>query len=71
MQAEILMIGTELLIGQIVDTNATFMAQTLAENNVNLYYKTTVGDNAGRILRALEVALGRADVCLLYTSRCV
>jgi nicotinamide-nucleotide amidase len=62
MQAELLMIGTELLIGQIVDTNAAFMAQTLAENGINLYYKTTVGDNAARILSALDIALGRSNV---------
>ena len=64
MQAEILMIGTELLIGQIQDTNATFMAQTLAENGINLYQKTTVGDNQERIVAALEGALLRSDVVL-------
>ncbi|MDX9975191.1 MAG: CinA family nicotinamide mononucleotide deamidase-related protein [FCB group bacterium] len=64
MQAELLMIGTELLIGQIVDTNAAYMAQNLAENGVNLYYKTTVGDNRERILQAFEIALGRTDVVI-------
>ena len=64
MQAEIVMIGTELLLGQIVDTNATFMGQVLAENGINLYQKTTVGDNRERINRALETALARADVVL-------
>jgi len=58
------MIGTELLIGQIVDTNAAFMGKTLAENGINLYQKTTVGDNARRITRALSNALDRADVVL-------
>lgn len=64
MQAEILMIGTELLLGQIQDTNATFMAQILAENGINLFWKTTVGDNRARILTALDRALDRSDVVL-------
>ncbi len=64
MQAEIIMIGTELLLGQVQDTNATFMAQVLAENGINLYWKTTVGDNRARILEALDRALGRAEVVL-------
>ena len=63
-QAEILMIGTELLIGQIQDTNATFLAKVLAENGINLYQKTTVGDNPGRIVAALQGALERSDVVL-------
>lgn len=64
MHAEILMIGTELLLGQIEDTNATHMARVLAENGINLYQKTTVGDNHARIVEALERALERSDVVL-------
>lgn len=64
MQAEIMMIGTELLLGQIQDTNATFMAEVLAENGINLYQKTTVGDNPGRIKAALDGALARSDAVL-------
>jgi nicotinamide-nucleotide amidase len=64
MQAEIIMIGTELLLGQIIDTNASFIAQVLAENGINLYQKTTVGDNPHRIIQCLEAALERADVVL-------
>jgi len=64
MQAEILMIGTELLLGQIVDTNAAFMGRTLAENGINLYQKTTVGDNRARIMAALDGALTRSDIVL-------
>lgn len=64
MQAEIVMIGTELLLGQIQDTNATYMARVLAENGINLYQKTTVGDNAGRIAGVLNAALNRTDVVL-------
>ena len=47
--AEIVAIGSELLLGQIVDTNSAWMAQRLAEIGVNLFYKTIVGDNAGRM----------------------
>lgn len=64
MQAEIVMIGTELLLGQIVDTNAAFIGRILAENGINLFQKTTVGDNPERIVRALETALTRADAVL-------
>jgi len=64
MQAEIVMIGTELLLGQIEDTNATWMGQTLADNGINLYQKTTVGDNKERIIAAMNSALDRSDVVL-------
>jgi nicotinamide-nucleotide amidase len=64
MKAEILMIGTELLLGQIEDTNATFMARTLADSGIDLYQKTTVGDNTDRIVGALRAALERSDVVL-------
>ena len=64
MKAEILMIGTELLIGQIVDTNAAWLGQTLAEHGIHLYQKTTVGDNRARIVAALCGALERSDVVL-------
>lgn len=64
MQAELVMIGTELLLGEIVDTNATYMGKVLAENGINLFQKTTVGDNRDRILRTLDAALDRADVVL-------
>lgn len=64
MQAELLMIGTELLLGQIQDTNAAYMARGLAEAGVDLYWKTTVGDNAARITEALRAGLGRSDAVL-------
>ena len=64
MQAEILMIGTELLLGQIEDTNATHMARVLADNGINLYQKTIIGDNTERIVDALNGALNRSDVVL-------
>ncbi len=64
MKAEIMMIGTELLLGQIEDTNATLMARMLADSGIDLYQKTTVGDNTERIVNALRDALQRSDVVL-------
>ena len=64
MNAEIVMIGTELLLGQIVDTNAAHLGRVLAENGIGLYQKSTVGDNRRRIVEVLGAALDRADVVL-------
>lgn len=64
MNVELVTIGTELLLGQIVDTNATWIAQRLAEAGINLFYKTTVGDNRQRVAGVIRHALNRADVVL-------
>ena len=64
MQAEIVMIGTELLLGEIVDTNATMFAKALRDIGMDLLYKTTVGDNEDRIVSVLDIALDRSDVIL-------
>lgn len=64
MQAEIISIGTELLLGAIVDTNAAYISRQLAEIGVDLYRRVTVGDNEGRIARCIELALERADVVI-------
>ena len=58
MSAEILTIGTELLLGQTIDTNAAYVAEQLAAAGIDVYWKTTVGDNKGRIGEALRQALG-------------
>ncbi|MBS1116216.1 MAG: competence/damage-inducible protein CinA-like protein, partial [candidate division NC10 bacterium] len=65
MGTELLTIGTELLLGQIVDTNASWMAQRLAEAGVDVFYKSTVGDNWNRIEAAIRLAMSRADVVLM------
>ncbi len=65
MIAEIITTGTELLLGVIVDTNAPFIARQLRTIGMNLYYKTTVGDNRDRLATALRVALSRADVVIV------
>ncbi len=64
MNAEIVAIGTELLLGQIVDTNAAYMAEELNKIGVGVLYKSTVGDNAGRMREVLSRALERVDVVI-------
>ena len=62
--AEIVSIGSELLLGQIVDTNAAWMAQRLTDSGVNLFYKTVVGDNPGRMAEVIGRALERSDIVI-------
>jgi nicotinamide-nucleotide amidase len=62
--AEIVAIGSELLLGQIVDTNSAWMAQRLTALGVNLYFKSVVGDNPGRMKEVLQRALERADIVI-------
>lgn len=64
MRAEIITIGTELLLGEIDDTNATYLARKLREIGVDLYYRTTVGDNERRIAEVIDNALDRVDVVI-------
>ena len=62
--AEIISIGSELLLGQIVDTNASWMAERLTRIGVNLFYKTTVGDNKDRMREVIDRALDRSDIVI-------
>jgi nicotinamide-nucleotide amidase len=62
--AEIVAIGSELLLGQIVDTNSAWMAQRLTALGVNLYFKSVVGDNPGRMKEVIQRALERADIVI-------
>ncbi|SNY39617.1 nicotinamide-nucleotide amidase [Orenia metallireducens] len=64
MKAEIITIGTELLLGQIIDTNSQWIGQKLAEIGVDLYYKATVGDNKKRILDTLQSSIERSDIII-------
>jgi nicotinamide-nucleotide amidase len=63
--AEIVTTGTEILLGDIVDTNAAWIAQQLREAGVNLYYKTTVGDNEARLRGVLEQSMTRCDAIIV------
>ncbi|MBO4514887.1 MAG: competence/damage-inducible protein A [Lachnospiraceae bacterium] len=65
MTAEIICVGTELLLGNIVNTNAAYLAQQLAKLGMSCYYQTVVGDNRERLLEALDAAAKRSDVILL------
>ncbi|MFH1189989.1 MAG: competence/damage-inducible protein A [Candidatus Omnitrophota bacterium] len=65
MKAEIISIGTELLLGHIVNTNAAYLSRKLAALGIDLYYQTTVGDNPGRLVQAVRRALMRSDIALL------
>ncbi len=64
MKAEIVTIGTELLLGEIVDTNSAYLTRQLRDIGVNIYYLTTVGDNAERIADAIRTSLARCDVVI-------
>jgi nicotinamide-nucleotide amidase len=65
LNCEVLCIGTELLIGQVVNTNATYLGQELAAIGIDLLWVTTVGDNPGRMDAAIATALDRADLVLV------
>lgn len=64
MRAEILSIGTELLLGHITDTNATYLSQQLAELGIDLYFVSQVGDNLERLTETLARARSRADIVI-------
>ena len=61
---EIITIGTELLLGEITDTNSTYIARTLRDHGIDIYRITTIGDNPGRIAGAIQESLGRADIVI-------
>ena len=61
MNAEIIAVGSELLLGQIVNTNAKFLSRQLADLGINVFYHTVVGDNTDRLKQAMKVAQERAD----------
>lgn len=67
MKAEIIAVGTELLLGQIVNTNAQYLSQKLAGLGVDVYFQTVVGDNAHRLREAIEIGRSRADL-LVFTG---
>ncbi|WP_010232962.1 competence/damage-inducible protein A [Clostridium arbusti] len=64
MKAEILSVGTEILLGDIVNTNAQYISRELANLGINVYYETVVGDNPERLKAAYNFALSRADIVI-------
>jgi nicotinamide-nucleotide amidase len=67
LNAEIIAVGSELLLGQIANTNAQFLSEKLAELGINVYFHTVVGDNASRLEQAVRVAQARADL-IIFTG---
>src|SRR5215218_10824229 len=62
--AEIVAVGTEILLGTLVDTNTAWLSRRLAASGVAVYRHTTVGDNKGRLVAALSEAATRADLVI-------
>ena len=67
MSAEVICIGTELLLGDILNTNCQYLAQELANLGIPHYYQTVVGDNVSRICKVLELAIARSSI-LIFTG---
>ena len=65
MTGEILCVGTELLLGDIMNTNAAFLARELAALGISVYHQTVVGDNGGRLREAVSLALSRSDLLVM------
>ncbi len=64
MKVELLAVGTELLLGDILNTNSQYLAKKMAESGLNLHFQTVVGDNEARILESLENAFKRCDMVI-------
>lgn len=65
MRAELIAVGTEIITGQIVNTNAQFLSEKLAELGIDVYFHTAVGDNESRLLSVLEIASQRSQLIIL------
>nr|WP_165437161.1 MULTISPECIES: competence/damage-inducible protein A [Streptococcus] len=65
MKAELIAVGTEILTGQIVNTNTQFLSEKCAELGIDVYFHTSVGDNQGRLLQVLDIASRRSDLVIL------
>ena len=65
MTVEMIFVGTELLLGNIVNTNAQFLSEQCASLGLSVYYQTVVGDNEERLQSILETARERADILLI------
>ena len=65
MVVEVISVGTELLLGNIVNTNAQYLAGQCAQLGLSMYHQTTIGDNESRLSEALTQALDRSDVVIL------
>jgi nicotinamide-nucleotide amidase len=64
MKAEIISIGTEILLGHIINTNASYLSERLAESGIDVYYHTTVGDNPQRLEESIRKSVMRSDIVI-------
>ena len=64
MKAEIISVGTEILLGDILNTNTQFLARELASLGIDVYYQSVVGDNEDRLLKLFEESLNRSDIVI-------
>ncbi len=64
MTAEIIAIGTELLLGDILNTNAQYLSRQLADMGISVYFQSVVGDNEERLLETLHSAMRRTDIII-------
>ncbi|MCG4586134.1 molybdopterin-binding protein, partial [Anaerosalibacter bizertensis] len=67
MKSEIISVGSELLLGNTVNTNASFLSRKLAELGIDVFYHTVVGDNVYRLKTITKIALDRSDL-IIYTG---
>ena len=65
MIVELISVGTEILLGNIVNTNAAYLSEKCAQLGLSLYYQTVVGDNPDRLEETLKLALERSDIVIL------
>jgi len=65
LNAEIISVGTEILLGNIINTNAAFLAEECASLGISVFYQTTVGDNRERLLETMKLSAGRADLLVI------
>src|SRR5699024_8757789 len=64
MRAELVAVGTELLLGQIVDRHSAFLSKELSQLGIDVFFHTSVGDNWGRLKEVVETAVSRSDLVI-------
>ena len=65
MKTELIIVGTELLLGQIINTNGAFLSKELADLGYEVYFETTVGDNQSRLTETIRLASSRSELVIL------
>ena len=65
MITELISVGTEILLGNIVNTNSAYLSEKCAELGLSVYYQTVVGDNETRMRETIQTALDRSDIVIL------